>query len=199
MIQAVPPTDIQLKKSLLARVLKHGSVAIECGRLVVTLRNGKPAPQKWLDENGPEVVSQILKELGPNDAYYYFGYSLGKHGESLTSGLTLHFKSVMTGESLYAMFNIELTRIRTTKNGKVGSKLPKGQFHVPKYGSFAEFWNSSGAVRPKSNTEFYKRMGNLKPIFFAGQVNHGKAGKLANGSLKPLNMTARAVAAMCKK
>ena len=199
MIQAVPPTDIQLKKSLLARVLKHGSVAIECGRLVVTPNNGKPVPQKWLDENGPNVVSQILKELGTDDAYYYFGYSLGKHGESFASGLTLHFKSVMTDESLYAMFNIELTRIRATKYGKVGGKLAKGQFHVQKHGAFLKFWDSSGAVRPKSNTEFHKRMGNLKPLFFTGQVNQGKAGKLVNETLKPLNMTAKKVAAMCKK
>jgi len=199
MIQAVPPTDIQLQKSLLARLLKHGSVAIECGRLVVTPNNGKPVPQNWLDENGPEVVSQILKELGPSDAYYYLDYSVGKHGESFASGLTLHFQSVTTNAISYAIFNIELTRSRTTKHGKAGGKLSKGQFHVPKRGAFLEFWDSSGAVRPKSNTEFYKRMGNLKPIFFTGQVSHGKAGKLANGSLKPLNMTAKQVAAMCKK
>ena len=198
MIQAVPPTDIQLQKSLLVRLLAHSSVAIECGRLVVTPKNGKPVPQKWLDENGPNVVSQILKELG-HDAYYYLDYSVGKHGESFASGLTLHFQSVTTNAISYAIFNIELTRSRATKYGKAGGKLSRGQFHVPKRGAFLEFWDSSGAVRPKSNTEFYKRMGNLKPLFFTGQLNQGKSGKLVNGTLKPLNMTAKQVAAMCKK
>jgi len=203
MLKAVPPqnnhaTNILVNQSLLARLLAHGSVAIEAGRLVVIPHSGKPVPQKWLDENGPSVVSEILKELDA-DAYYYLDYGVGKYGNNLSSGLTLNFKSVITGEYLYAIFNVELTRSRATKYGKVGDSLPKGQFHLQKRSAFLEFWDSSGAVRPKSNTEFYKRMGNLKAIFFTGQLNHGKAAKLINGTLKPLNMTAKKVSALCKK
>ena len=202
MLKAVPPqnnhaTNILVNQSLLARLLAHGSVAIEAGRLVVIPHSGKPVPQKWLDENGPSVVSEILKELDA-DAYYYLDYSVGKHGESLSSGLTLHFKSAMTGANLYAIFNVELKRLRATKNGKVGGPLPKGKFNVPKRGAFLDFWESSGALGPKSDTEFHKYLGNLKPIFFTGQVNYSKAGKLINGTLKPLNMTAKQVAALCK-
>jgi len=202
MIKAVPPTDIQIKaqrnQNVLAKSLARGSVAIEAGRLVVTPHSGLPAPPKWLEENGPIIVAEILKELDA-DAYYYLDYSVGRHGDSFSSGLTLNFKSVMTGANLWAIFNVKLTRSRATKFGKVGGSLPKGQFHVPKRGAFLEFWDSSGAVGPKSNTEFYKRMGNLKPIFFTGQVNYSNAGKLINGTLKPLSMTAKQVAALCKK
>ena len=196
MIQAVPPTDIQKNKSLLAKLLLRGSIAIKCGRLVITPHSGQSVDPKWLEDNAPSVVSRILTELG-HDAYYYLDYSVGKHGESLASGLTLHFKSVITGDHFWAIFNVELKRLRATKNGKVGGPLPKGKFNVPKRGAFLDFWESSGVLGPKSDTEFHKYLGNLKPLFFTGQVNHGKAGKLVNGTLKPLNMTARAVSALC--
>ena len=164
------------------------SVAIKCGALVVLSASGLPILQKWLDDNGINVVTELLQQTG-KDGLLYLEHSTGNYYKSLAPGVALQFQYLMTGVKAYAIFNADLTRSRNTKNGQAGDPLPTGQFNLPKGAEFIKFWNKTGVKTPLSRTEFHKRMGNLKTLIFTGNPHPTKQDRLVSGSIKPLEIT----------
>ena len=179
----------KLGSRLVPLMLNRGdSLAIKCGALVVLPASGLPVPQKWLDDNSINVVTEILQQTG-KDGLLYLEYSTGNYCKSLASGVTLQFQNLMTGVKAYAIFNADLTRSRSTKNGKAGDPLPTGQFNLAKGAAFVKFWDKTGVKKPLSRTEFHKRMGNLKALLFTGNPHPTKQDRLVSGSIKPLEIT----------
>jgi len=156
--------------------------------LVVLPASGLPVPQKWLDDNSINVVTEILQQTG-KDGLLYLEYSTGNYCKSLASGVTLQFQNLMTGVKAYTIFNADLTRSRSTKNGKAGEPLPTGKFNLAKGAGFIKFWNKTGVKKPLSRTEFHKRMGNLKTLLFTGNPHATKQDRLVSSSIKPLEIT----------
>ena len=179
----------KLGSHLVPLMLNRGdSLAIKCGALVVLPASGLPVPQKWLDDNSFNVVTEILQQTG-KDGLLYLEYSTGNYCKNLASGVTLQFQNLMTGVKAYAIFNADLTRSRSTKNGKAGDPLPTGQFNLAKGAAFVKFWDKTGVKKPLSRTEFHKRMGNLKALLFTGNPHPTKQDRLVSSSIKPLEIT----------
>ena len=179
----------KLGSRLVPLMLNRGdSLAIKCGALVVLPASGLPVPQKWLDDNSIDVVTEILQQTG-KDGLLYLEYSTGNYCKSLASGVTLQFQNLMTGVKAYTIFNADLTRSRSTKNGKAGEPLPTGKFNLAKGAGFIKFWNKTGVKKPLSRTEYHKRMGNLKTLLFTGNPHATKQDRLVSGSIKPLEIT----------
>lgn len=155
---------------LATKLLSRGdTVSIERGRLVIQPASGKPVPSEWLIECTPGICRSILTAAGL-DAFEYVGYTTGHYGKHKASGVTLQFVSVLTGETAYAIFNADLTRRRTTAKGLAGTALPKGQFRAGERSHFYKFWLSTGLEIPDRMQRFYKRMGKLSGILFAGAL-----------------------------
>ena len=175
----------ELKSSLISMMLSRGdSISIECGLLVIIPNSLLPVPQQWIAENRINLVTEILQQTG-QDSLVYLEHTTGKYHNSVASGVTLQFRYLLTDVKNYAIFNANLTRSRDTKHGKAGDPLPAGQFHLEKGASFLKFWKKAGVKKPLSNTEFHKRMGNLKTLLFIADTHETKPGKLINGSIKP--------------
>ena len=164
------------------------AISVDNGRLVVEPASGLPVPEKWLHENGIALVAEILQQTR-QDGLIYLSYSTGRYTQSPAGGVTLQFKHLLTGIEAYAIFNADLTRSRNTKAGKAGDRLPNGQFHLSKGADFLKFWDKTNATRPLSDTEFYKRMGNLKAFFFTADTHITKQDRLLSASIKPLTIT----------
>jgi len=182
-------SQIKTTSPLVSILLSRGdAISVDNGRLVVISASGLPVPEKWLDDHGINMLIEMLQHTG-QDALVFLGYTTGKYGKNLAGGVTLQFKYLLTGIEAYAIFNADLTRSRNTKAGKAGDPLPNGQFHLAKGASFFKFWDKSGAKRPLSDTEFYKRMGNLKALLFTADSHLTKQDRLVNDSIKPLEIT----------
>ena len=184
-MSTLPKLGCQLVPLMLNR---GDSLAIKCGALVVLPASGVPVPKKWLDDNSFNVVTEILQQTG-KDGLLYLEYSTGNYCKNLASGVTLQFQNLMTGVKAYAIFNADLTRSRSTKNGKAGDPLPTGQFNLAKGAAFVKFWDKTGVKKPLSRTEFHKRMGNLKALLFTGNPHPTKQDRLVSSSIKPLEIT----------
>jgi hypothetical protein len=184
-MSTLPKLGCQLVPLMLNR---GDSLAIKCGALVVLPASGLPVPKKWLDDNSFNVVTEILQQTG-KDGLLYLEYSTGNYCKNLASGVTLQFQNLMTGVKAYAIFNADLTRSRSTKNGKAGDPLPTGQFNLAKGAAFVKFWDKTGVKKPLSRTEFHKRMGNLKALLFTGNPHPTKQDRLVSSSIKPLEIT----------
>ena len=179
----------KLGSHLVPLMLNRGdSLAIKCGALVVLPASGLPVPKKWLDDNSFNVVTEILQQTG-KDGLLYLEFSTGNYCKSLASGVTLQFQNLMTGVKAYTIFNADLTRSRSTKNGKAGDPLPTGKFNLAKGAAFVKFWDKTGVKKPLSRTEFHKRMGNLKALLFTGNPHPTKQDRLVSSSIKPLEIT----------
>ena len=184
-MNAVP----KLGSHLVPMMLNRGdSISIKCGLLVVLPASGLPVSQKWLDDNRINVVTEILQQTG-KDGLLYIDYSAGNYCKNVASGVTLQFQYLMTGAKAYAIFNADLTRSRNTKSGKAGDPLPTDQFHLAKGAVFIKFWHKAGVKKPSSSTEYYKRMGNLKTLFFTGNLHATKKDRLVSDSITPLEIT----------
>ena len=183
------PNKTMSEKDLVPMLLSRGDIiAIERGLLIVVPASGKRVPKRWLKDNSVNIVIEILKKTGL-EGITYTGYTAGRYGEKLASGVTLQFKSVLSGANIYAIFNAGLTRLRTTKHGLSGEPLPKGHFHLAKGSAFLKFWDKAALPRAASRTDFHRRMGNLKPLVFTGTFHVSKKGKLINDSIEPLKIT----------
>jgi hypothetical protein len=183
-------TKIKPPSQLVPMLLSRGdAISVDNGRLVVEPASGLPVPEKWLHENGIALVGEILQQTR-QDGLIYLSYSTGRYTHSPAGGVTLQFKHLLTGIEAYAIFNADLTRSRNTKAGQAGDPLPNGQFHLAKGTDFLKLWDKTGATRPLSDTEFYKRMGNLKAFFFTAKTHASKQDRLLSASIKPLVITA---------
>lgn len=172
-----------LAKKLLSR---GDTVSIELGQLAIQPASGKPVPPEWLDQKALDICRSVLAAIGV-DAFRYAGYSTGRYGEHKSAGVTLRFTSVLTGETAYAIFNVDLTRKRTTAGGKAGAPLPVGEFRVGERSRFYKFWLDTGLPMPERMQRFHKSMGKLSSILLAGEVSKDR---LDVQSLQPLTITA---------
>ena len=172
---------------LATKLLSRGDmVSIELGQLAIQPASGKPVPPEWIRTNAPEICRTVLIAIGV-DAFKYVGYSTGRYGEHKSPGLTLRFTSVLTGETAYAIFNVDLTRKRTTAGGKAGAPLPAGEFRVGERSRFYKFWLSTGLPVPERMQRFHKCMGKLANILLVGTVSKDR---FDVQSLQPVTITA---------
>jgi hypothetical protein len=175
---------------LVTKLLSRGdTVSIEQGRLIIKPVSGKPVPSQWMIKNTPDICRAILNASSLN-AFEYVGYHTGHYGKHKAQGVTLQFVSVVTGEAAYAIFNVDLTRQRTTAKGVAGTALPKGQFRIGKRSHFYKFWQSTGLSMPKRLAAFHDYMGNLKGIMFTGTALDGR---LQAGNISPLGVSTKHV------
>ena len=173
---------------LVAMVLEQGySISLERGRLVINQPDGTTMARNWIKSNQPQLVGEILKKMD-RDALVYLGYSAAKYGANYAGGVTLQFENAVTGAEAYAIFNANLSRSRTTKHGKAGAPLPKGQFHVAKCSGFCKFWASTGLPSRRLSC-YYEHMGKLKLLFFESQDVSTNKNRLNSSSLKPLHIS----------
>lgn len=175
---------------LVTKLLSRGdTVSIELGRLTIQPASGKPVPAEWLIESTPDICRTILKASGLN-AFEYVGYKTGHYGKHKAPGLTLRFASVVTGETAHAIFNVDMTRQRTTLAGKAGEPLPTGQFRVGERSHFYKFWLGTGLQMPDRLQRFHKCMGKLSGILFDGTLNNDR---FDAHTIRPVSLTAEQV------
>lgn len=110
-------------------------------------------------------------------------FSTGIYGRGY-AGLTIHFESASTGEIYYCVFNVNLHRVRTSKHGKAGARLPAKQFRVGKRHSFYKFWLETGLPMPSRLGSFHDYMGNLSKLQFSANLVSGKPGRVCSASLR---------------
>lgn len=180
--------------TLIIRLLRRkAEVSIELGRLVVRQPNGEKVNQDWLEKYSPALLREILTTLAI-EAHEYRSYKTGSYGGPKHAGITLQFTSGIADVSTYTIFNVGLTRTRTTKSGKEGSPLPKGHFIVTEGGAFYKFWKSTALTIPKSLTSFHDYMGNLKGILYTANMTEGRDdGRMVASSIKALSVSSDVV------
>ena len=172
---------------------RKAEVSIALGRLVVRQPNGEEVGQDFLEKYSPVLQREILTALGIG-AYEYRSYTTGNYDKSKFPGISLQCRSALENEDAYVIFNVGLTRTRTTKAGEKGSPLPDGHFHVGERSHFYKFWKSTALAIPKSLTSFHDYMGNLKGILFTARLTEGRGdGRMDAGSIRPVSVSAELV------
>lgn len=190
-IGALPTPPIQeiatRPQPMLNALIESGvSVSIEFGKIKIVNQEGSKINElpHYLNQ---DLFKEIL-ELLQIDAFSYIGYSVGNY-DNKHPGLTLQFISVVTGDSYYVIFNIDITRLRTTKSGRKGQLLPAGHFRVGKRSLFYNFWLSTQLKFPARLSSFHDYLGNLRNLLFtAGEVSN-RPRRLDKQQLRPLRVT----------
>lgn len=89
-----------------------------------------PFQTPWMAKKEKALVASILSALNL-DAYEYKGFSTGNYGPGDTQpGVTLQLISLVGHDSVHAVFNAHLTRLRTVRSGSKGKRLPGKRFRV---------------------------------------------------------------------
>lgn len=172
--------------SLTRKILDKGHIiSMKNGLLCVHSASGDPASDKWMQAHSSQIKREILCALGV-DEYKYIGYSTGHYGPPKAAGVTLQFVSLTTGKEVYVVFNVELTRARTTRFGKKGEPLPMGQFRVGSRYEFYKFWLRTGLKSPSRLSKFHDHMGNLRDIIFIAPLEKNR---LLKQQLRPLTLS----------
>lgn len=164
---------------LLDRLTNRGDlVALERGRLIIQSASGVEVPSSWLKTHSDELALALATRAN-TPLYKYIGYTVGSYTEHKADGVTLRFINMATGEEVYAVFNVNRTRVQTTARGKAGSKLRGNQFRVTRNMMLYKFWLRTGLPEPERKylSEFHRVMGRLKQVFFTMSANNGKADK----------------------
>ena len=175
-------------KPIVVKVLERRySISMERGQLIINQSDGTPVAKSWIQSHQAQLVGEILKQTN-RDALLYIGYSAAKYGDKLAGGVALQFTHVLNGAEVYAIFNADISRSRTTKHGKAGSPLPQGQFHVAKGSGFCKFWASTGLPSRKLSS-YYEYMGKLKLLYFESQDVSTSNNRLNSSLLKPLHIS----------
>ena len=170
---------------LATKLLRRGdTLSIERGRLSIQTASGKAVPSEWMSANAREICRSVLMAAGI-DAFEYVEHRTGHYGKHRAAGLTLFFASVITGETAHAIFNVDLTRKRTTPGGKAGDPLPAGEFRVGERSSFYKFWMGTGLQLPDRMQRFHKCMGKLSDILLTGTLTNDR---FAVQSIGPVSM-----------
>lgn len=175
--------------TLITLIERGDKVSIEAGQLVIIPVSGQPVPPIWLAHNQAAIIRDILVLVNVQDIYVYKSHSVGKYGPHNSEGLTLQFESILTHESYYAVFNVSLKRARSTKAGKKGTRLPKGQFIPPKEGNFCRFWAMTGLKIPVRNSTYYEYMGNLKNLYFVANPHDSVSSRLQSATLQHIDIS----------
>ncbi|TGD72634.1 hypothetical protein E4634_14015 [Mangrovimicrobium sediminis] len=99
----------------------------------------------------------------------------------------MSFRELLTGADAYTIFNVQISRARTTKHGKKDSPLPPGHFRVQKGSKFLLFWNRTGLPTPRRLSSFHDYMTKLKPLVFVSRLS--VANRLDKDTLSPLSLS----------
>ncbi|WP_460102298.1 hypothetical protein [Pseudomonas sp. H1_D04] len=161
-------------------------MSIERGQLVIQPASGKPVPPEWINTNRARLCREALISLGL-DAFEYTDYSTGHYGKTRSAGITLRFVSLVNGESVYAVFNADLTRQRNTAAAKAGTLLPRGQFRIGKRSHFYKFWMGTGLPFPRRLSAMHDYMGKLRGVMLTGLLTDDR---INAGTLAPISLTA---------
>lgn len=179
--------EVDSVECLATKLLSRGdTVSIERGQLVIQPASGKPVPPEWINTNRARLCREALISLGL-DAFEYTDYSTGHYGKTRSAGITLRFVSLVNGESVYAVFNADLTRQRNTAAAKAGTLLPRGQFRIGKRSHFYKFWMGTGLPFPRRLSAMHDYMGKLRGVMLTGLLTDDR---INAGSLAPISLTA---------
>ena len=162
------------------------------GRLNIIAESGLPVPADWLKRHEDKLVYELVSQMAIN-VLVYESYSTGRYGAERNSGVNLQFINLLTDDSRYVVFNVDLDRVKATKKGPIGSPLPSGQFRVGKRSRFCRFWLNANQPLPPRLSSFHDYMGNLKGTLFTGVVVREE--RLDKQSIKLLNITYVQIAA----
>lgn len=158
---------------LLGKLLARGDkVAITNGQLCITAASGRPVPPKWLDDHCQLLLAEVA-HASNTLALAYQGYSTGNYGQHRAGGVTLQFCCLTTGQPLYAIFNAETRRKRTTSSGKAGEPLPASHFSVGERSEFYRFWKSTGLSYNRLS-DFHDYMGKLRGLIYTATITEGE-------------------------
>lgn len=166
---------------MLLKNLIQQNVAVEIidGRLVTT-------PEAIeLDANDRALLAEQIANFIDSNVFTYCSYTTGSYGRGF-DGVTLQFENIQNFTSAYAIFNADIKRVRTTKSGKKGARLPKGQFRVAKRSNFVRFWQKCSLKMPNRLSVFHDYMGNLKSLLFVASYSKGE--RLDCSTIKPANI-----------
>jgi hypothetical protein len=175
---------------LTQKLLERGDyVAIEKGRIVIHPISGKSA-DGWLKGNAVNIYRDVIAQAGL-DAFQYTGYSTGYYTQHKAGGVTLQYRSILTGELCHVVFNAGLKRARGKQRGE---PLPKGQFRVGESHAFTRFWVELGLNLPRRLSGFHDCMGKLKSVVITGTVDQNN--RLSKETIKPLDMSHKQLTAL---
>lgn len=173
-------------ETLLGRLLDRGDeVALIRGRLIITPASGNQPPASWMAAHRRQLIAEAASMAGLL-ALDYIGYSVGNYGPKRAGGVTLQFCCMATGSEHYAIFNAHTQRSRTTKAGKAGEQLPKGQFRAGKQSAFVRFWESTGLPYHRLS-DFHDYMGKLSSMIYTAEIAVGD--RLDALSVRPLDIS----------
>lgn len=173
-------------ETLVGRLLARGDkVALIRGRLIITPASGNQPPASWMTAHHRQLIAEAASMAGLL-ALDYVRYSVGNYGPKRAGGVTLQFRCMATASEYYAIFNAETKRSRTTKAGKAGEPLPKGQFRVGKQSAFVRFWESTGLPYHRLS-DFHDYMGNLSGLIYTAEIADGD--RLDAKSVRPLDIS----------
>lgn len=178
-------------KSLLARLIERGdTVCVENGKLCISSLSGNDVPADWYKRHYDELVS-ALAVIFTQPVLIYEDHSVGRYGPGKWPGMLINFHCVKFDESLYSIFNVDLSRARTTSYGKAGDALPRGQFRVGNRSSLVKLWRRLDLDMPPRLSSFHDYMGNLKSRLLTFEQKEGN--KVKSTDLLALNVSAREI------
>ena len=179
---------------LTTQLISRGDyLAIEQGLLIIKPASRKTIPNEWLEKNEPILLSEMLNRI-KGLTLKYQSFSTGNYtinNGKLTEGLTLMFNSYLDDKEYCAHFNVNTTRIRTTRGGKAGTPLPKNQFRATKGRAFYKFWGRTGTPYPRrAHSAFHDYMGHLRKPVFTGTLHPSIENRLVTDeTLSPLEVS----------
>lgn len=174
-------------KNLTLGLLQRGdNIAIYQGQLIITPKSGEPVPRDWFATNQTKIISEIAQQ-SKQSIYSYAYYKTGVYNQNRSAGVTLRFIDLLTGEDVFAIFNVKLKRQRTTKNKKAGEPLPEGQFYIGDRSALYMFWIKTELDIPRRFSEWHKSMSKLRNVYFIG--DRSSTNKLANKTIQPLSIS----------
>lgn len=177
--------------TLLATLLARGDVvAVDRGRLTIAPASGLAVPPEWLVKYRDELVTAAARMTGTM-ALEYLSHAVGNYGPRRVGGVTLQFRCIETGKTLYTIFNVDTRRTRTSKHGTASSPLPKGQFRAAKRSAFVAFWIATGIPLPRRMGAFHDCMGKLGGLIYTATRSSGD--RLDAKTLCPLNVSHNAL------
>jgi hypothetical protein len=176
-----------MAKNLTLGLLQRGDGLALCqGQLIIMPKSGEPVPRDWLATNQTKIISEIaLQSKRPIYSYAY--YKTGIYNQNRSAGVMIRFIDLLTGEDVYAIFNAQLKRQRTTKNKKAGTPLPEGQFYIGDRSALYMLWIKTELDVPRRFSEWHKSMSKLRHVYFTADRSLGD--KLANKSIHPLSLS----------
>lgn len=177
---------IAMAATIKAILAKGHYVAIEQGCFVIQPQGDKPVPMDFIAKNQTNFYNEISVVLGKSILQYQ-SYSTSRFGVKGFEGVLLSYADVNNGQMCSVFFNAELKRLRTTKHGKQGEKLPKGQFRVTNKFAFAHLWIKLGLSLPQKLSTFHECMGKLKSVLILAKV--ASDGRIQKETIEPFSIS----------